>query len=924
MLCVPVLWWSFLLVVNGQAATFTVRYQVLEEVQPGTVLGKLSEELGRPEATGTFRLLQASAVPPIQVDSQDGLLSTVGRLDREQLCPQRESCVISFSVVAANWLVLIHVEIHILDINDNRPQFPQMVLELDISLSTLLQTRIPLDRALDADVGSNSLCSYLLSPNEHFVLETSAGTDGTRWAELVIVKNVDLFELTPSFELTLTAFDHGEPPRSGTALVRVTVLDSSEKNLMFAQTFVTVEIEEDALPGTLLANLTAMDPGPGSDRKIKYSFSKHNSVEVLRTFTIETQTGRVLLQQPLDYEKIHTYELDVQARDYGAKSIPAHCKLLVHVLDVNDNAPDIHVIWARHAAVLSETQPKDSFVALVTASDPDSGDNGEVDCYLRQGSEHFALRRINLDSYMLLTSASLDRESWVEHNFSLLVQDRGTPLLSAVAHFTVHVSDVNDNSPCFEADSYHISIAENSVPPSALLAVRAHDADTGLNGKVVYRILDSVVSKWFTIDPDTGEIWAHAAFDAEKTAGFDFLVIAEDAGQPRLSSSVSVRVSVLDRNDNSPVVTKPDLEGGLASITILVDSDTGYVLVPREVGGSELVPSVNASLLFTMSATDADSGSNGALLYSILRGNETGMWVLDSQSGQFYLSSNNASNLVGSEWILELRVSDQGAVPRCTGVLVKVTFDSYYEHTPDSFPVFQPLSHSAVMGICLVGLFTISLVSMGLIMSLCKREKHGHMAYNCREAEQAYSQQPPKKPPKLIQKADIHVVPVLLRGDVEQPQAKTENPPETTWVDALGMQCHMTPTLYRTLRNQRSPSHLAEENEGFAPPVVPHRPFCGQRFRNATAQDAHPADSKSCAIFCSRDPLSEMALQHNDLPSPKAGLEGACSHQHILRSLVRLSMAALTEQGPVKQLGLESAPVQVRAGFQTDMVAYGS
>lgn len=921
MLYVPVLW-SLLLVVDSQEVTmFTMQYQVLEEVPIGTVLGKLSEELGRTEATGTFQLLQSSAVLPIQVDSQDGLLSTVRQLDREQLCPRREPCVISFSVVAAKCLVLIHVEIHILDVNDNGPQFPNMVLELDLSTSTLSQTRIPLDRAQDADAGSNSLCSYRLSPSEHFALEVSVGADGTQWAELVVVKDLDQ-ELYTLFELNLTAFDHGNPSRSGTALVRVTVLDSTD-NLMFAQNFVTVEIKEDALPGSLLTDLTVAYPDRESNRKIEYFFSKHTSAEVLKTFTIETQTGRVLLQQPLDYERNSIYELDIQARDYGANTVPAHCKLLVRVLDVNDNTPNIHVIWARHAAVLSENQPKGSFVALVTASDPDSGNNGEVDCYIRQDTEHFALRRINLDSYMLLTSAPLDRESWAEHNLTIVVQDRGIPLNTAIGYFTVHVSDINDNSPCFEANSYNISIAENSVPPSALLVVRAHDADTGLNGKIVYRISDPVISKWFIIDPHTGEIWVHAALDAENITSVDFFVIAEDAGQPRLSSSVSVRVTVLDMNDNSPVIITPEIEGGCASITVLVDIETGYALIPREAEGSDLFPSVNAPLLFTVSATDADSGLNGALHYSILHGNETGMWVLDPQSGQFYLRNPNASSLVGSEWNLELSVSDQGAVPRSTRVPVKVAFDGYCEHMPDSFPLFQPLSHSAVMGICFVGLLTISLVSLGLIMSLCKREKHGQMAYNCREAEHAYSQQP-KKPLKLIQKADIHVVPVLRRGDVEQPHAKIENPPETTWVDALGMQCHMTPTLYRTLRNQRNPSTLAVQNEGLASPVVPHRPFCAQKFRHATAQDAQPAVSKSGAISSwTKDPLSEMALQHNDTNNPKVDLEAARSHQRILRSLVRLSIAALSEQGPAKQLAMDSAPVQVRGSFQTNMVVYG-
>ncbi|XP_053169535.1 protocadherin-12 isoform X2 [Hemicordylus capensis] len=907
-LYVSVLWWTLLLLMDCQeVAIFTMQYQVLEEVRPGTVLGRLPEELGWTEGnwtTGTFQLLQSSTVLPIQVDSQNGLLSTTRRLDREQLCCYRDPCVILFSILAPKYLALIHVEIHVLDINDNGPQFPQMALELEISESTLLQTRIPLDRALDPDAGLNALCSYLLSPSEHFALELTYGSDGSQQAELVVVKEVDR-KIYSSFELILTAIDHGEPPRSGTTLVRVTVLDSNDNSLMFAQSSVTAEIREDALPGTPLINLTATDPDQGSNGEIEYSLSKHASVEVLRTFTIEGQTGRVLLQQPLDYEKTPSYELDVQARDHGANPISAHCKLLVRVLDVNDNVPDFHVVWARQAAVVSEAQPKDSFVALVTASDPDSGKNGQVDCYIRQGSEHFTLRKISPGSYMLLTNAPLDRESWAEHKLTLVVKDQGAPLLAVTRTFTVHVSDVNDNAPSFEANAYHISIAENSVPPSALLVVRAHDADSGLNGKVIYRIQDPIISKWFTIDASTGEIWAYADLDAENIASFDFLVIAEDAGQPRLSSNVSVSVTVLDVNDNSPVVIKPELEGGWASITVLVETDTGSVLIPKEEGGSDLAPSASTPLLFTISARDADSGLNGALLYNIIGGNEAGIYLLDPQSGQFYLNRSNASGLVDSEWDLELSVSDQGIVPRFTRVLLKVTFSSYSEAMPDSFPVSQPLSPSAVMGICLVGLFAISLVIWGLSMSLCKREKHGNMAYNCREAEHAYSQQQPKKPHKPIQKADIHVVPMLWRGDAEQPQAAIEIPPETAWTDALGVPSHMTPTLYRTLRNQRNQSSLAEQSERFALPAVQHRPFCTKKLRNPSAQSIQLINPKSCA----KDPLSETTPEHHGKLSVKGGLEKTHSHQHILRSLVRLSMAALAEQGP-GQLTMESAPVQ--------------
>lgn len=907
-LYVPVLWWSFLLWVDCQeVTTFNVQYQVLEEAQPGTVLGMLSDELGWAEGgqtAGSFQLLQPSALLPIQMDSQDGLLCTLGRLDREQLCPHRDLCIVSFSVLAAKYLALIHVEVHILDINDNGPQFPQMALELEISESALLQTRIPLDRAVDPDAGSNGLCSYLLSPSEHFALEGTVGSDGTQQVELVVIKEVDR-ELYSSFLLTVTAFDHGDPPRSGSAFVRVTVLDSNDNSPTFTQSSVTVEIREDALLGTLLANLTATDPDQGPNGEIEYSLSKHTPVEVLRTFTIESRTGRVLLQQQLDYEIKSTYEVDIQARDHGANPIPAHCKLLIRVVDVNDNRPDVHVIWVGQAAVVSENQPKDSFVGLVTLSDPDAGDNGKVDCSISQGYEHFSLRRVNPSSYMLLTNAPLDRESWAEHNLTLLAQDRGTPSLAATRDFMVHVGDINDNAPCFKANLYQVSVAENSIPPSALLTVRAHDADAGLNGKVTYSIPNVVILEWLAIDAGTGEIWTRAAFDAEKMAGFDFIVTAEDAGQPKLSSNISVRVTVLDVNDNLPVITEPQVDSGRARVTVLVDTGTGHVLWSKREKGPELVPSASGPLLFTISATDADSGLNSALLYNLLSGKDASLFALDPHSGQVYLNSSNASSLVGQERDLEVSVSDRGEKPLCTRVSVKVTFASHQEDMPDSSPVSQPLSPSAVIGICLLALLAIFLVGLTLAVSLCKREKHGNMTYNCREAEHAYCQQQPKKPPKPIRKSDICIVPVLQRGEAEKPQPGFEAPPEAARVDISEIPCHMTPTLYRTLRNQRNQSAFTEQSEGFVVPAVlkVSKPPHAQKFKTHGATDMQHAEANPC-VSCPKELLPEVASQQQ-------GLDEACSRQHILRSLVRLSMAAFAEQGPAGQLTLESSPVQV-------------
>ncbi|XP_032634833.1 protocadherin-12 isoform X1 [Chelonoidis abingdonii] len=936
-----VLCWHFFLCMDCQEVSpFAMQYKVLEEVPSGTVIGKLSEDFGweeRSEPVETFQQLHFPKELPVRVRSGDGLLSTAGRLDRERLCRHNDPCLFSFDVLAAIHLTLIHVEIQVLDINDHAPQFPKPELELEISESASLRTRIPLDRALDPDSGSNALCSYSLSPSDHFALDVISGSDGTKHAELVVVKEVDR-ELHSSFDLVLTAFDHGESPKSGTTLLRVIVLDSNDNSPMFAESSVTVEIWEDALPGTILINLTATDPDQGPNGEIEYSLSKHASLELLNTFSIEAKTGSVVLRRPLDYEENHTYEVDVQARDLGANPIPAHCKILIKVLDVNDNAPDVHITWAAQVPVLSEALPKNSFVALVTVSDPDSGNNGQVHCYLSQGLDHFKLKRTNRYTYMLLTNTILDRERWAEYNLMLMVQDNGNRSLAVRKHLTICISDVNDNPPLFERITYDVTIAENNVPPSYLITVKAHDADLDFNGKVSYSIQDFLVSDLVSIDSKTGEIFALRAFDYEQMTSLEFLVTAEDGGHPKLVSNVSVRVSLLDRNDNSPVIVQPVLVGGKARIIVLVNAQTGCLWLslgndsPQGTAITTMTPTLssNVSLLFTITARDADSGMNGALHYDILSGNDTSLFLIDPLSGQVFINSSNASSLIGGEWELEVLVRDQGNSPLHAKALVQLSFRNHLNQLTNSAQEAQMLSSSMVTVICLTVLLGTFLLILALIVSICKREKKDNMAYNCREAEHAHRHQQLKKPHKHIQKTDIYLVPVLrnrqaVQSEAEQVQSCEEALlKESAWDDPLQTSFHLTPTLYRTLRNQKGP---AEQKDAFNLPAIQCRPFHPHRLRNASKESSSLQDAQThskslenpqlelwgdqnCDLSLPTTHPSDMTLKRQRIAEPDARPREAHPHQHLLRSLVRLSMVALAEQDPMGELAMESPPVQ--------------
>lgn len=930
-----------------------VKFQVTEEVPSGTVIGKLSQEPGVEERRGkagdAFQILQLPQALPIQMNSEDGLLSTSSRLDREQLCRQQDPCLLSFDVLAIRASALIHVEIQVLDINDHQPQFPKGEQELEISESAALYTRIPLDRALDQDTGPNSLYSYSLSHSEHFALDVIVGPDETKHAELVVVKELDR-EVHSFFDLVLTAYDNGNPPKSGTSVVKVNVLDSNDNSPVFAESSLALEIPEDTAPGTLLINLTATDPDQGPNGEVEFFFGKHVSPEVMNTFGVDAKTGQIILRQALDYEKNPAYEVDVQARDLGPNSIPGHCKVLIKVLDVNDNAPSIHITWASQMSLVSEDLPRDSFIALVSANDLDSGNNGLVHCWLKQELGHFRLKRTNGNTYMLLTNATLDREQWSTYTLTVFAQDQGPQPLSAEQELRIQVGDVNDNAPVFEKSRYEVSTWENNPPSIHLITIKAHDADLGINGKVSYHIKDSPVSHLVVIDSETGEVTAQKSLDYEQMAGFEFQVIAEDGGRPRLASSISVWVSLLDANDNAPEVIQPVLSEGKATLSVLVNASTGHLLLPIE-NPSGLDPVVTGTapmathspwsfLLVTIVARDADSGANGELLYSIQSGNEAHLFVLSPSLGQLFINVTNASSLIGSQWDLGIVVEDHGSPSLQTRVLLRVVFVTSVDHLRDSAHEPGVLSTPVLAMICLAVLLGILGLILALFVSICRTEKKDNGAYNCREAESTYRHQP-KRPQKHIQKADIHLVPMLRAQEDEADEVRSSHKDtskealtEAGWDSCLQAPFHLTPTLYRTLRNQGNQGALAESQEvlqdtfnflfnhprqrnasreNLSLPESP--PALGQPHSRPLKVPGSPtgrlAGDQGSEKAPQTPPASSATLRRQRNLNGKVSPEGESGPHQILRSLVRLSVAAFAERNPVEEFAGDSPPVQV-------------
>ncbi|XP_048816745.1 protocadherin gamma-A4-like isoform X16 [Lagopus muta] len=453
------------LVAAWEAAWGQLRYSVPEELPKGSFVGDVAEDLALELAAlggHGARVVSQGRTQYFAVHASSGHLVTAERIDREQLCESEPQCVLRCELIVEGEMKVYAIEVEITDINDNTPSFGESQKELRISETTTKGTRFLLPMSHDPDVGVNSLQSYALSGDEHFSLSVQAGGDGEKRPELVLAKALDREEAA-FHELLLRASDGGDPSRTGTARIRVAVLDANDNAPAFSQAVYTVRVPEDVPVGSTLLSVTATDSDEGTNGEVLYSFRKLTNA-VTKFFQLETNTGAIKLLKNLDYEEGNSYELEVQARDGGELFDTA--KVSISVTDVNDNAPEI---WVRSAlSEISEDAAPGTVVALVHVQDRDSGANGEVRCSLGE-SVPFRLERALDDYYSVVTSRELDRERASEYNVTVRASDGGSPSLRSGAVLALRVLDVNDNAPVFAEARYSARVSENNAEGALVL-----------------------------------------------------------------------------------------------------------------------------------------------------------------------------------------------------------------------------------------------------------------------------------------------------------------------------------------------------------------------------------------------------------------------------------------------------------------------
>ncbi|XP_072120755.1 protocadherin Fat 4-like [Mobula birostris] len=593
------------------------RYSVPEELQVGAFVGNIATDLGldlKQLSTRRFRVAPSQRKRYVDVNLENGVLFVNERIDREQLCGPSNECVLSFNLLLANPLGLHQVEVEILDVNDNAPSFPNSQIRLEISEIMAPGARFPLETAHDPDIGTNSLQRYHLLPNEYFVLDIQSRSRKGKLPVLVLQSPLDR-ETIPTHELTLFAEDGGVPLKSGKAQVTITVKDANDNPPVFSQSVYSVSLLESAAIGTLVITANASDLDAGSNGEITYSLSGHNSENIRELFRVESKTGEIRLKGYLDYEEINFFEINIQAVDNGPEALSQHCDVLVDVIDVNDNAPELTLTST------SSTVPEDAsigtVVALLSVEDKDSGQNKQVHCHI-SNKLPFKLDSSMKGIYRLLVQHALDRENKSGYDITIICSDAGKPPLTSKKTIRVEISDVNDNAPRFMKSFYTANVMENNVIGDSIFSLTAFDPDTEQNARLNFTILNSSLASYVSIGSQDGVIFAQRSFDYEQLKNFQVQVQVQDSGVSPLSSNVSVDIVILDQNDNAPVIVHPLPEyGSTVMETISRSAEPGY-------------------LVAKVSATDADAGQNARLSYLIFQATHRHLFTISADTGEIW------------------------------------------------------------------------------------------------------------------------------------------------------------------------------------------------------------------------------------------------------------------------------------------------
>ncbi|XP_075279272.1 cadherin-23 isoform X4 [Opisthocomus hoazin] len=552
-----------------------------------------------------YRIVKGNEHNNFRINPSTGLVMRgVRHLDREQNSShvlEVEAYNTEQGPMRSSVRVIIYVE----DVNDEVPVFTQRQYNrLGLRETAGIGTSVAVVRATDRDTGNSGLVNYkILSGAEgKFEIDESTGL-------ITTIEYLD-YETKTSYLMNVSATDQAPPNNQGFCSVYVSLLNELDEAVQFSNSSYEAVIIENIPLGSEVLRVQARSID--NLNQITYKFDPNTNAQALSLFKINGITGVITVKGQVDREKGDFYTMTVVADDGGPKIDST--VVTITVLDENDNSPQFDITSDSSVSV-AEDSMVGKRVAVVLARDPDAGSNGQVTFSLMSGNigRAFEIRTTNNTYGEVFVAQPLDRELLDHYTLRIQASDGGVPPRRKEHTLRVNILDVNDNPPIIDSPfGYNVSVSENVGGGTAVAQVHATDRDVGLNSVLSYYITRGNEDLTFRMDRVTGEIATRPSPpDRERQSFYSLVVTVEDEGNPSLSATTTVYVTVLDENDNAPAFQQQ-----LYEVTL----DEG--------------PATLNATLVTVKALDWDEGPNGTVAYAIAEGNILGTFHIDSATGQ--------------------------------------------------------------------------------------------------------------------------------------------------------------------------------------------------------------------------------------------------------------------------------------------------
>ncbi|XP_018408005.1 PREDICTED: cadherin EGF LAG seven-pass G-type receptor 1 [Nanorana parkeri] len=486
---------------------------------------------------------------------------------------------------------------------NNSPQFQLHNYQASVPENEPAGTRVTSLRATDQDQGDAGRVEYFLEALldsrsfDYFEIDPETGTVTTTQALDRETKDTHVFKVT--------ATDFGSPRRSAFTFLTVTVSDTNDHIPVFEQSEYRENIRENLEIGYEVMTVRATDGDAPSNANLLYRLVIADGVNSI--FEIDPRSGVVRTKGQVDRETVTDYQLIIEANDQGKDPGPKSATATVYIFveDENDNYPQF--TEKRYVVQVPENVNPNTKILQVQATDKDKGNNAIV---------HYSIVSGNIKGQFYIHSFTgdidviypLDYEAVREYSLRIKAQDGGRPpLINTTGMVSVQVVDVNDNAPIFVSTPFQATVLENVPIGYSVAHIQANDADSGDNARIQYSLTDVPPNFPFVINNNTGWITVSSELDREMVEFYSFGVEARDNGNPVMTSSASVTITLLDVNDNNPTFTEK-----VYQLRLNEDAAVG-------------------SSVLTMTAVDRDV--NSVVTYQITSGNTRNRFSITSQSG---------------------------------------------------------------------------------------------------------------------------------------------------------------------------------------------------------------------------------------------------------------------------------------------------